>query len=225
METELVKAEFHCHTNYSFDSLVKVEQLIQTCRAKGIGRVAITDHNCLAGALKAKGLAPELVIVGEEIETTEGELIAYFMTEEVPSGLSPTETIRRLKVQGAFISISHPFDALRNGHWTVQKLEAIVLDLDGMEVFNSRCLSASYNTKAAEFAKRHNLAGLVGSDAHSLIELGRATLTLTAFNNADELRQALRSAKQETIISSPFIHLVSTAAKVSKLVKTGSNQV
>lgn len=225
MNTEMVKAEFHCHSDYSFDSLVKVEQLIQTCRDKGIGRVAITDHNCLAGALKAKSMAPELVIVGEEIETTDGELIAYFVSEEIPTGLTPMEVIHRLKDQDAFISISHPFDAQRSARWTMQKLDALAEHLDGMEVFNSRCVLASYNAKAAEFAKRHNLAGLVGSDAHTLIELGRATLTLTAFNNADELRQALRSAKQETIISSPLIHLVSTVAKVAKLVKGRSNQV
>ncbi|MGB4595733.1 MAG: PHP domain-containing protein [Anaerolineaceae bacterium] len=216
MNNQQVTAEFHCHTCYSVDSLVKVDQLIETCREKGIGRVAITDHNCIAGALQAKELAPDLVIVGEEIETTDGELIAYFLTEEIPAGLTSAEVIRRLKAQGAFISISHPFDLQRNGRWTTQKLEAIVPDLDGMEVFNSRCILSRYNDEAAAFAEHHHLAGLVGSDAHSLKELGRAVVMLPPFNTAEELRQALKSAVLSTNLSSPFIHLVSVLAKLVK---------
>ena len=216
MDIQPITAEFHCHTSYSKDSLVTLERLFETCRAKGINRVAITDHNRLAGALEAKKRAPELVIVGEEIETTEGELMGYFMTEEIPEGLSPIEVIRRLKDQGAFISISHPFDAQRNGQWTAQKLEAIVPDLDGMEVFNSRCILSRYNREAAAFAQRHHLAGLAGSDAHSLKEIGRAVVILPPFNNAEELRQALKSAELKSNLSSPFIHLVSTFAKLVK---------
>lgn len=215
METQRVTVEFHCHTCYSSDSLVKVEQLIETCRAKGIDRVAITDHNRLAGALVAKIMAPEMVIVGEEIETTDGELLGYFMSEEIPAGLSPLEVIRRLKDQGAFISVSHPFDALRSARWTMQKLETLAEHLDGMEVFNSRCIRARYNTRAAEFAQRFNLAGMTGSDAHSLIELGRSTVVLPMFEGAEELRQALKSAQLNTNLSSPFIHLVSTFAKLA----------
>ena len=218
MEMQRIKAEFHCHTEYSADSLVKVEQLLETCRMRGIARVAITDHNSISGALEAKKIAPEMVIVGEEIETTEGELIAYFLTEEIPAGLSPTEVIRRLKDQGAFISISHPFDLQRNGDWTAQKLEAIVPDLDGMEVFNARCIMSRYNDEAAAFAKLHHLPGLAGSDAHSLKELGRAVVLLPPFDSAEELRQALKSAEMLTNLSSPLIHFLSTFAKLFKKV-------
>ena len=216
MNIQRIKAEFHCHTCHSPDSLVKVEKLIETCRAKGINRVAITDHNSIAGALEAKQIAPEMVIVGEEIETTEGELIAYFLTEEIPAGLSPTEVFRRLKAQDAFISISHPFDLQRNGHWTEQKLEALVPDLDGMEVFNARCIMPRYNQEAAAFAKRHQLAGLAGSDAHSLKELGRAVVLLPEFDSTGGLRLSLKSAELSTNLSSPLIHFVSSVAKLVK---------
>jgi len=87
--------------------------------------VAITDHNQIEGALRAKSLAPELVIVGEEIETTQGELIGYFMTEWVPAGLDSMETIKRLRAQGAVISVPHPFDTVRSQHWTEADLLAI----------------------------------------------------------------------------------------------------
>src|SRR5690606_23769751 len=103
MMNEPILAEFHCHSNYSPDSLVSLEEIIRTCRSRGVGKIAITDHGCMAGALKANQMAPDLVVVSEEILTSEGEILGYFMTEEIPDGLEPLEVVRRLKEQGAFI--------------------------------------------------------------------------------------------------------------------------
>ena len=113
----MLRTEFHCHTIFSKDSLTRPRSLVDTCRRKRIDRVVVTDHNTIAGARVAYALDPELVIVGEEIMTTRGEILAAFVSEEVPKGLSPQETIRRLKDQGAFISVSHPFDRWRGGGW------------------------------------------------------------------------------------------------------------
>src|SRR5215213_1595047 len=109
--------EFHCHTNASKDSLTQPSELIAAAHRRGIDRLIITDHNTTAGARAAQALDPELIIVGEEIMTTHGEILASFVSEELPAGLSPLETIRRLREQGAFISVSHPFDRFRSGGW------------------------------------------------------------------------------------------------------------
>ena len=99
----MLSVEFHCHTIISKDSLTSPLKLVETCRRKGIDRVVVTDHNSIVGALAAQKLDPELVIVGEEILTTKGEILAAYMTEEIPPYLSPQETIKRLRNQGAFI--------------------------------------------------------------------------------------------------------------------------
>ncbi len=112
-----VLVEFHCHTNASKDSLTQPADLIAAARHKGIDRLIITDHNTIAGARAAQVLEPELIIIGEEIMTTRGEILASFVTEEIPAGITPQEAIRRLKDQGAFISVSHPFDKFRSGAW------------------------------------------------------------------------------------------------------------
>ena len=170
--------EFHCHTMYSKDSLTNPEQLVKACRRKGIDRVIVTDHNSLAGACAAQALNPELIIVGEEIMTTRGELLAAFVTEEIPAGLEPRDAIRRLKEQGAFISVSHPFDIYRGGHWDEADLLEILPDVDAIEVFNSRCWRPEFNRQAQIFAEHHDVPGTVGSDAHAPLELGRAILLL-----------------------------------------------
>ena len=184
--------EFHCHTIYSKDSLVSPARLVETCHKKGINRVIITDHNTVAGALEAQKLAPDLIIVGEEIMTTKGEILAAFVAEEIPAMLSPQEAIFRLKEHGAFISISHPFDFTRSGHWQEADLLEILPYIDAIETFNSRCLLSRMNKQAQEFAQRHGIASTVGSDAHTLFELGRATLTLPTFKSGSELRTVIR---------------------------------
>lgn len=190
--------EFHAHSIYSKDSLSTLERMIETCHKKGIDRLILTDHNTIKGAVEAKKLAPELIIIGEEIMTTKGELLCAFLKEEIPPALTPQETIARLKEQDAFISVSHPFDYTRSGHWQESDLLEILPDIDAIETFNSRCLSASMNAKAQEFAQNHGIASTVGSDAHALFELGRATLTLPKFNSARELRQVIRQGMPQT---------------------------
>src|SRR5215212_1160223 len=136
----MLKVEFHSHTNASKDSLTQPAELIAAARRKGLDRLVITDHNTIVGALAAQKIASELVIVGEEIMTTQGEILAAFITEEIRPGLSPKETIQQLRDQGAFISVSHPFDRIRSGGWRKSDLLEIISFVDAIEVYNSRCM-------------------------------------------------------------------------------------
>jgi len=212
----MLKVEFHCHTIYSKDSLTRPADLVQTCRRKGIDRVVVTDHNTIAGAQAAHALVPELVIIGEEILTTRGELLAAYVTEEIPPYLSPQETIKRLKEQGAFISVSHPFDRHRKGAWLENDLLEILPDVDAIEVYNSRCMNPKFNNLAKEFAEKHNIPGTVGSDAHALFELGKSLLLLEQFSGPDEMRKVIRRGVPQTSWSPPWVHLTSRYAVLRK---------
>ncbi len=218
MTQSLIRAEFHCHTVYSPDSLVELSALLKACDARGIDKIAITDHGSIQGALKAYRMAPDRVIVAEEIETPEGEILGYFMTEEIPQGLPAVEVVRRLREQGAFISLAHPFDPHRSW-WTEKTLDQILPYLDGLEVFNARCLREEYNQAAYEFALEHGKALMAGSDAHTLKELGRATMTMPRFDDAEGLRAAAREATISGELSGLYVHMVSTFARVAKKFK------
>lgn len=207
------KVELHSHTRYSKDSLTSLEAFLKTCQVRGIDRVAVTDHNTINGALAMAKLAPERVIVGEEIMTSQGELLAFFVQENVPPFLSPQETIRRLRDQGAFISVSHPFDRLRKGAWELPELEAIVAEVDAIEVFNARCLFPQDNAKAVEFAVKHHKAFTVGSDAHVPSELGAATLILPPFEGGGDFGRALTEAQVQTRYNPFWVHFYSKYAK------------
>ena len=217
----MLKVEFHCHTIASKDSLTPPRDLVNTCRRKGIDRVIVTDHNTIAGAQTAQALAPDLVIVGEEIATTQGEILAAFVSEEIPRGLSPAETIRRLKDQGAFISVSHPFDKWRSGGWQEEDLLEILPEVDAIEVYNSRCMNPHFNREAREFAEKHNIAGTVGSDAHAAFELGRSVMVLDQFEGPEELRKVIRGGVPQVRWSPPWFHVTSRYASLRKKLKLG----
>lgn len=214
----MLRVEFHCHTIYSKDCLVRVGNLLDACQRKGIDRIVITDHNNTRGALHAQQIDPQRVIVGEEILTQRGELLAAFLQEEVPRGLSPKETINILRDQGAFISVAHPFDRLRSGHWQLDDLLEIAPLVDAIEVFNARSMSPDFNRQAAEFAAEHQLLGTVGSDAHAAFEIGRAAMLLPEFKDAQSLKSALSEAHFETRLSSPLVRFTSRFAVLYKMI-------
>lgn len=206
-----LRLETHCHSDHSPDSFNKIEDLIRVAKQRKVTRLVISDHNRIDGAIKAKELEPDLIIVGEEILTTRGELLAFFVQEVVPPGLSPMKTIEILRDQNAFISVSHPFDRLRHG-WELSDLNTIMPFIDAIEVFNSRCFTKKINEEAADYAVKYNLAGTVGSDAHTLIEVGRAVLILPEFQDSISLKQVIGQAERKTHYSSPLVRLGSTYA-------------
>ena len=219
---KLVKTEFHCHTAYSKDSLVSLQDLLTTCRKKGVDRLVVTDHNAVVGAFLARELDPSRFIVGEEIMTQQGELLAFFVQELVPAGLPADEAIARLRSQDAFISVAHPFDSARSGHWQLDNLIKIVPDIDAIEIFNSRCIAPKSNTLAFNFSLQYHLPGTVGSDSHSLGEVGRSTLVLPDFHDAASLKSALMRAEPHAHLSGPWVHFYSSYARWRKQRLEGS---
>jgi predicted metal-dependent phosphoesterase TrpH len=212
------RIDLHTHTWVSPDSKTDPKALVEQAREVGLNRIAVTDHNVIEGALEAHRLAPDLVIVGEEIETeTGGELIAYFVQEVVPPHLPIGETIRRLREQGAVISISHPVDTLRNSALGEKLTLEFIEQVDALEVFNARCLRAKDNAHAAEIARRYGKAITAGSDAHTLREIGRGYLTLPPFRDAPQaFLDSLNKATPGGRLSGIWPHFASTFAKLGK---------
>jgi hypothetical protein len=218
MEPRLANVDFHCHTIFSIDSLTRPENLIASAHKRGLDRVVITDHNTIAGAIAAQTLDPDLIIVGEEIMTRSGEILAAYMTAEIAPGLTVKETIKRLRDQGAFISISHPFDSLRGGAWERDELLDISPTVDAIEIFNARSIIIGANRLTQEFASQHQLAGTAGSDAHSAGEIGTAWLQLPYFSDADSLREVIGKGIVQGHLSPFWVHFFSRFAHLYKKV-------
>ena len=216
------KIDFHVHTCYSGDSFTSLEAVIEACRKRGLGKVAITDHNTIAGALALSEMAPDLVIVGEEIKTDVGEIIAYFLKEEVPKGLPVREAIARVREQGGAVGVSHPLDRWRREAMGLTHLLSIIEQVDMLEAFNARATFSSDNRRVLDLARERGLLVTAGSDAHVPWEIGRAYVEMPAFNDNDK-DEFLRSLAQGQIVgrlTTPLIHFASTWAKLIKRLRS-----
>jgi len=212
----MFRVDLHVHTWYSKDGLMSPEEIVSGCQEKGFGAVAITDHNTIIGALAVRDIAPFLVIVGQEISTTHGEVIGLFLKHEVPRDLSPGETVALIKEQGALAGVPHPFDRLRAETLERQFLEEIAGQLDFVEGFNSRVTLSRDNRRAQEFARSRRLPCTAGSDAHSLYELGRAYMELSSFNDKNEFLESLCAGRIAGSLSPFWVHFFSIHARMRR---------
>lgn len=215
-----ILADLHTHTSYSSDCEISPAQLLDACRECGIEAVAVTDHNTIEGALATAGQAPGdiHVIIGEEIKTTEGEIIGLYLKEEIPKGLSPEETISRIKQQGGLVYVPHPFDPL---HLTpsYETLARNAADIDIIEVYNPRITFTSFNEKARRLARKYDIPGGAGSDCHVVQGVGTAMMSLGRFHSPEELLTSLRRADVIRGNKSPlYLHSL-------KLLKNGRNSI
>jgi predicted metal-dependent phosphoesterase TrpH len=213
-----MRVDLHCHTCYSRDSLTTYDELLHAMDRRGLGKVAITDHNVIAGALDFHARAPDRFLLGEEIKTTHGELLALFIEERIPPGLSPQDTIARVHAQGGLIGAPHPLDRLRSEALGRRTLEAIHEQLDFLEVFNARTALARDNRLARELAVRWGLPGSAGSDAHTPSEVGRAYIDIPPFDDPASFLDSLAQGQIGGRLSRPWVHFFSTYAKWRKRV-------
>jgi len=167
--------DLHCHTSASFDSLARPEAVMRAALSRGLTHLAVTDHDRIDAALRARDTAPDglTVIVGEEVKTADGDLVAIFIERLVEPGLSAVETIAAIREQGGLVGVPHPFDRFRGyGRKSGADLTSIAAQVDWVEAYNARIVGGSANDRAAAFAKEHALPGLCASDSHTVLEVG-----------------------------------------------------
>ena len=171
--------DLHCHTSASFDSLARPADVVKAAAARGLTHLVITDHDRIDAGLVARDLVtPGLtVIVGEEIKTAEGDLIAAFIERPVMPGMSAAESVAAVREQGGLVGIPHPFDRMRGSVRSEARMLALAPLVDWIEVHNARLVGGG-NERAAEFAHEHGISGVGASDAHSVMEVGVAYTVL-----------------------------------------------
>ncbi|MBN1953965.1 MAG: PHP domain-containing protein [Anaerolineae bacterium] len=214
--TRLWVCDLHTHTACSRDSLTGPAEFLAACRRKGIDRVAVTDHNTVEGALRLKELDPERVIVGEEVRTTHGELLAYFLRSGIAPDQSPQATIDAVRAQDGVVGAAHPLDRFRREALGREALLPIIDQLDFLEVLNARCILAADNQAARALAAETGTLMVAGSDAHSPWEVGRAVTILPPFDSPATFLASLESAQLRGRPSPFWIHLWSTYAKLAR---------
>ena len=178
--------DLHTHSVASPDGGITAEQYQAILEKGKFGAIAVTDHNHIDFALKLKHDLGPAIIVGEEIMTSQGEIIGLFLKKLVEPGQTPQETVLAIHKQGGLVYIPHPFETVRKG-LSAASLDAVAKDIDLMEVHNGRAVLQNRSQLALTWARRHHTVRAASSDAHAARGIGYTysrvkTTTLTAEN-------------------------------------------
>jgi glycosyltransferase involved in cell wall biosynthesis len=191
----LIDVDLHMHTDHSYDCATPVEVLLAEARSRGLGAIAITDHNEISGALDARSKADGVsVIVAEEVKTADqGEVIGLFIEEKIARGMTLQDTISEIKRQGGLVYVPHPFDRLHSVP-DYEHLLDVLDDVDAIEVFNPRVAITEFNEEAVRFAAKYRIPAGAGSDAHVPQGLGSVRIRMREFDGPEEFLESLRDA-------------------------------
>jgi predicted metal-dependent phosphoesterase TrpH len=217
----LIEVDLHMHTDHSGDCATPVKVLLETARDRGLGAIAITDHNEVSGALEAREIARGMddlqVIVAEEVKTAEqGEVIGLFLEEKIPKGLSMEETVAEIRRQGGLVYVPHPFDRFHSVP-DYEHLLDIVEEVDILEVFNPRVALTAFNTEAVRFAEKYRIVPGAGSDSHVAQGLGSVRTRIRQFEGPAEFLEAMRDAditrKHKNLVYVQTLKLLQTTGR------------
>src|SRR5437899_6667389 len=97
------RADLHMHTTAS-DGWPSPHELVDYARATALDVIAITDHDTIEGALRARDHAASRrsklhVVIGEEVSSRDGHIVALFIERRVRPGMSAAATVHAIHQQ------------------------------------------------------------------------------------------------------------------------------
>ena len=191
----MYRVDLHTHSEASKDGGITAEQYAELLRNETLDIIAITDHGRIDFALgMQKALGGKRIIVGQEIDTSEGEIIGLFLKKQIDPGLSAEDTIAKIKNQGGVVYIPHPLETTRKG-LQLNSLEMNMENIDIMETFNGRSFAQNFGPEAFAWARKNNIASAASSDAHGYKGAGNTYSILMEQPTRDNITKLLKTAK------------------------------
>ena len=201
-----LKVDLHIHTTHSKDGKIRPLDIVNRAINLEFDVIAITDHGTTRGALAAESVAENLgkktgtpmVIVGQEVKTRQGEILAYGIREDINEDQDLLATCQEIRKKGGFLIVPHPFDLMRRGIGdSVNNVKEYV---DAAEGFNERTVVTKFNNRAMAFLRENNSPVGVGSDAHFIAEFGKTYMLVDSRKSKKDIFDAIRKGKTEFII-------------------------
>lgn len=192
----VLEVELHAHSEASHDGRDPVTLLLEQAAGVGLDALAVTDHDTIEASLAAERLAPEYGLIGIpglEVTSGAGHVLALGVREQIPPGMSFSETVSQIRDRGGVAIVPHPFQKSRHGV-AHRVTDAALANADALEVYNSRLLTGRSNRRAERFARLHDMPMTAGSDAHISEMVGQApTLLDTTDRSLGGILEAIRS--------------------------------
>ena len=185
----------HIHSTYSSDSTASPRDIIKRAKKIGLDAIAVADHNTIKGSLvtikESKDFEDFVVVPAVEVSSSKGHIVALGIKEDVEKGLSPEDTVEKIRSLGGIAVAAHPFVSYRDGLCDNVK----ELDINAIETLNSRYIFGYSNWKAKNLAERRNLPEIGSSDAHFIGAIGSCVTEFEADFSYESIIEAILSGK------------------------------
>jgi predicted metal-dependent phosphoesterase TrpH len=199
MTEKLGRADLHIHTMASDGTASVVDILDHVERTTELDVIAITDHERIDAALAGRAIARDRglrfeVVVGEEVTTLGGHLLALWIEEPIRPFKSLGSTIAAVHDQGGIAIPAHPlvpYPLCAQG-FMLRRLAAGKARFrpDALEAFNPTTLGRPWHSRVVRFADELGFAKVGNSDSHALDAIGSGYTTF-AGRSGDDLRAAI----------------------------------
>jgi len=211
-----IKVDLHVHSKYSKDSSGSVEEIIDSAIERGLNAIAITDHDTMEGNKEAQEICDGkklTIIPGIEITTKDGHLLVLNISEKIPSQLSLLETIKRARDKNGFIIAPHLFHRYRHG--IGGKIKKDEIEVDAIEVYNSRYITGIANKRAKWYAKKNSIPIVAGSDSHIPEMVGYGVTKINTENSVENILREIKKSNTDIELDRTPISLFLKQAVIS----------
>ena len=161
----------HMHEcTYSKDSYLKLADMVEVAKSRGLGGICITDHDDMGIKQYAEEYARKVnfpIFVGIEFFSLQGDIVAFGIEEYPRERVNAQEFIDLVKKE----NIEVEEGIFRNNNRGLEENLKLVKGLDGVEVLNGSTLPEA-NKKAADYAKELGLVTVGSSDCHIIEKIG-----------------------------------------------------
>lgn len=192
----MIKIDLHTHSEASKDGGITPNQYAEVLKNEILDVIAITDHDRIDFAQgMQKALGADKIIVGEEITTTDGEIIGLYLQTKVEPHQSPQATVQAILDQGGLVCIPHPFETVRKGI-AIETLDQIKDDVTIVESYNGRAFIQNFGIQASKWAQESGKVTAANSDAHGAAGLGKTYTVIQKRPTKETLAIELASAQK-----------------------------
>ncbi len=190
-----MRLDLHIHSCYSKDCTSPVAAILEQAIRAGLDGIAICDHDTVEGSLEARRLVDEMgldlvVVPGIEVTTNRGHLLVLGADKAFPINSDPSDIIKMARERDCFIVAPHPYKGYPKSLGDVSDL-----DVDAIEVLNSRFILGKFNKRAVKMAETLGLPMLGNSDAHFIEMVGRAYTEIDAEPSVEAVFKAIMDKK------------------------------
>jgi len=190
----MIKLDFHTHSSASPDGGIRAEQYRELLEQGVVDIIAVTDHNSTKVARELHSSLGDRIIIGEEIMSSQGELIGLYLHTTIKPGMTAKKTAEAIHAQGGIVYIPHPFETVRHA-LPEDVLNEIANLIDIVEVVNGRALLQNKGPRALTWATLHHKRTAASSDAHTHKGVGASYTVVKNLPVKESLLVELESAE------------------------------